>query len=309
MYYSPNQWLLFFFIYCFFGWVWETLYVSAKSHELVNRGFLHGPFLPIYGSGAIVILLSTIGVRDNLLLIYLFGLVSSTILEYFTGAAMEKLFGVRYWDYSKNRFNLNGHICLFVSLAWGVFAMILVRVVHPPIENLVLLIPENVVDISAIVLTLAVAVDTTVSAGEALDLKATLENLADSNEEIRKLQSRADFILALAEEDLHNFVEEREERTARFMDRFEANLQAARARRLAKLDRIADEAKAFYENAEENHEKLSEYLDILAEQRSKLRERTDRSYRRSSKILRRNPGAVSKRYRAELDEILELLKK
>lgn len=286
----------------------DSLCIS-KISRAGKSGFLHGPFLPIYGSGAIVILLSTIGVRDNLLLIYLFGLVSSTILEYFTGAAMEKLFGVRYWDYSKNRFNLNGHICLFVSLAWGVFAMILVRVVHPPIENLVLLIPENVVDISAIVLTLAVAVDTTVSAGEALDLKATLENLADSNEEIRKLQSRADFILALAEEDLHNFVEEREERTARFMDRFEANLQAARARRLAKLDCIADEAKAFYENAEENHEKLSEYLDILAEQRSKLRERTDRSYRRSSKILRRNPGAVSKRYRAELDEILELLKK
>ena len=61
--YTVSQWLLFFFIYCFMGWVWESCYVSAKSGKWVNRGFLHGPALPIYGSGAIVILVSTIGVR------------------------------------------------------------------------------------------------------------------------------------------------------------------------------------------------------------------------------------------------------
>lgn len=111
--YTVSQWFLFFFIYCFIGWVWESCYVSAKSGKWVNRGFLHGPALPIYGSGAIVILVSTIGVRESIPLIFLFGMISSTILEFVTGYCMERMFGVRYWDYSKKPFNLMGHICLF----------------------------------------------------------------------------------------------------------------------------------------------------------------------------------------------------
>lgn len=75
--------------------------MSAKSGKWVNRGFLHGPALPIYGSGAIVILVSTIGVRESIPLIFLFGMISSTILEFVTGYCMERMFGVRYWDYSK----------------------------------------------------------------------------------------------------------------------------------------------------------------------------------------------------------------
>ena len=86
--YTVSQWLLFFFIYCFMGWVWESCYVSAKSGKWVNRGFLHGPALPIYGSGAIVILVSTIGVRDSIPLIFLLGMLSSTILEFVTGYCM-----------------------------------------------------------------------------------------------------------------------------------------------------------------------------------------------------------------------------
>lgn len=89
--------------------------MSAKSGKWVNRGFLHGPALPIYGSGAIVILVSTIGVRDSIPLIFLLGMLSSTILEFVTGYCMERMFGVRYWDYSKKPFNLMGHICLFLQ--------------------------------------------------------------------------------------------------------------------------------------------------------------------------------------------------
>ena len=100
MYYNAGQWMLFFYIYCFLGWLWESTYVSVRRREWVNRGFMHGPFLPIYGSGAIVILFTTLAFRENLWMIYLLGMISATILEYFTGAAMEKLFHVRYWDYT-----------------------------------------------------------------------------------------------------------------------------------------------------------------------------------------------------------------
>lgn len=119
--YYLSQWVLFFFIYSFIGWVWESCYVSVRKRRWVNRGFMHGPMLPLYGSGALVILIVTIPVRENLILVFLVGMAGATILEYFTGAAMERLFHVRYWDYSRQPGNLNGHICPMASLCWGVF--------------------------------------------------------------------------------------------------------------------------------------------------------------------------------------------
>ena len=108
--YSAGQWVLLFFFYCFLGWVWESCYVSACRRQWVNRGFLHGPLLPIYGSGAILILFVTLPAQDHLWLVWLLGMIAATALEYVTGDVMERLFKVRYWDYSKKRFNLNGHI-------------------------------------------------------------------------------------------------------------------------------------------------------------------------------------------------------
>ena len=68
--YSISQWLLFFYIYCFIGWIWESCYVSVHEKKWVNRGFLHGPFLPIYGTGAIAILWATLPVANNYFLIF-----------------------------------------------------------------------------------------------------------------------------------------------------------------------------------------------------------------------------------------------
>ena len=69
--YDLSQWVLFFFLYSFLGWIWESCYVSVRKHRWVNRGFMHGPMLPLYGSGAMVVLIVTIPVRDNILLVFL----------------------------------------------------------------------------------------------------------------------------------------------------------------------------------------------------------------------------------------------
>ena len=92
--YTLGQWLLFFFCYSFCGWIWECCYVSARKRQWVNRGFLRGPLLPIYGTGAVIILLAVIPVRENPALVFLLGMLAATALEYVTGAAMEALFKV-----------------------------------------------------------------------------------------------------------------------------------------------------------------------------------------------------------------------
>ncbi len=165
---------LFFFLYCFLGWVWESCYVSAKQHRWVNRGFLHGPLLPIYGFGAVLILWATLPVRQSLPLIFLLGMLAATALEYVTGAAMEALFKVRYWDYSHQPCNLHGYICLTSSLAWGAFSILLVRVLHPPFEDLVLWLPPFLTDALACVLTIYTTADTVRSFQAAMDLREVL---------------------------------------------------------------------------------------------------------------------------------------
>ena len=113
--YDLSQWVLFFFLYSFLGWIWESCYVSVRKHRWVNRGFMHGPMLPLYGSGAMVVLIVTIPVRDNILLVFLMGMIGATILEYFTGITMERLFHVRYWDYRNLKFTVRGYICPVAS--------------------------------------------------------------------------------------------------------------------------------------------------------------------------------------------------
>lgn len=203
MYYTVSQWLIFFFIYCFFGWIWECCYVSVRKRKWVNRGFLHGPFLPIYGSGAIVILLSTIAVKDIVPLVFLLGMTASTILEFCTGCCMEKLFGVRYWDYSNLPLNFKGHICFFISLAWGGFSIILVCFIHKPIEALVIMIPKTIADIIALALSVYMAVDFTISINEAMDLRATLEKFTKENEQLKTYARRVEITATFAEEEFN----------------------------------------------------------------------------------------------------------
>lgn len=142
--YTWIQWLFFFFFYSFFGWCFESTYVSLHEKRFVNRGFIRGPFLPLYGTGALMMLIVSMPFRDNLILTYVAGCVGATVLEYITGVLMETLFKVRYWDYSHKKFNFQGQICLESSLAWGLLTILMTRIIHKPIEAFALWLPSSV---------------------------------------------------------------------------------------------------------------------------------------------------------------------
>lgn len=134
--YSALQWLSFFMIYSFFGWIFESTYCSIKEHKLLNRGFCHGPWIPLYGSGAVLMVLITQPYQDSIVLVYLSGIIGATLLELATGFAMFHIFKIRWWDYSAEPFNLDGYICLGASIAWGFLAVILTEVLHPMVLRL-----------------------------------------------------------------------------------------------------------------------------------------------------------------------------
>lgn len=311
-YYLP-QWVLFFFIYSFIGWVWESCYVSVRKRRWVNRGFMHGPMLPLYGSGAIVVLVSTIGVRENAALIFLLGMMAATVLEYFTGAAMERLFHVRYWDYSNQKLNLHGYICVTSSLCWGFFSVLLVRVVHVPVETAVLRIPLTVSEGAALVLSVAAAVDLTQSFNEAMDLKRILSQLEESREQIRKLQKKLKVAAEDAKEDYLRYSEERSRkrlsRKAAYLERIDMKRQERR-RQLEELSQRTEQllreeipSRVGDLIGEERREELSALLQNIRREIGKMGERTDRSYLHAARHLWRNPTAVSERFRDALDEL------
>lgn len=315
--YSLTQWLLIFYLYCFAGWIWECCYVSVRKGKWVNRGFLHGPLLPIYGSGAVVVLVSTLPVRTSIPLIYLFGTVSATILEFCTGFCMEKMFGVRYWDYSHKPFNVWGHICLGVSLGWGVFAVLMVRFVHMPVEKMILAIPTTVTDILALLITIGTAVDFTQSFNEAMDLKVMLEKISASKEQILMLAKRIEVAYAFAEDDYRQYRqrkigEKAAKRQARSRwDVFEENLKAKRDYTVEKLQSLSEQASAYFSshsNASDDREStLQQFLTRLEEQKLQIGARTDHEFKRLSRIIRRNPGAVSMLHKEELEEIKDMM--
>lgn len=337
--YTLGQWLLFFFLYCFLGWVWESCYVSAKQHRWVNRGFLHGPLLPIYGFGAVIILWATLPVRGSLPLIFLVGMLAATALEYVTGAAMEALFKVRYWDYSGKPFNLNGHICLTCSLAWGAFSVLLVKVLHPPFEDLVLRLPAFLADALACVLTVYFTADTVRSFQAAMDLREVLTRLTEENEDLRRLAKRAEVISAFAEEDLRRFREKTEVERLLRQELWEDTLQQLRDARIKRarrrqllleeslrrrttaklkaLDNIREALEAYRDRLETARDltgealearmaEVQQLLEQLRDREAVIRARTARRYRQSLRILRGNPSATAKAFSEALESLRKL---
>lgn len=209
--YTITEWLFFFYFYCFFGWCFESAYVSVRKRKLINRGFIRGPFLPLYGSGAILLLVVSRPFEGHWWAIYIAGCIGATILEYVTGVVMEALFKVRYWDYSKEKFNYKGHICLSSSLAWGGLTLLMNYVIHKPVEKVMYLLPESVLYLLVFGVTIYFVCDFSLSFKEALDFKDVLMRMDRVRDEVQKMQKRLDVVIAVAEDDWNTRKEEIEE--------------------------------------------------------------------------------------------------
>ena len=210
--YTLSQWIFFFYFYCFFGWCFESTYVSICQKKLVNRGFIRGPFLPLYGSGAIMMLLVSSPMKGNLVGIFIAGCLGATVLEYVTGVIMEALFKVRYWDYSHKKFNFRGQICLESSLCWGLLTILMTQFIHKPVESLAMMIPPRVLVLAVAVISVLFIADFVTSFQAAMDLRDILIKAEQARQELERVQKRLDVIIAVANNDREIKREKREER-------------------------------------------------------------------------------------------------
>ncbi len=251
-----NSWLVYFYFYCIFGWVFESTYVSLRTHKLTNRGFMKGPWLPLYGSGAILVLLVTLPYADHPVGVYFAGMIAATILEYVTGVVMVKLFKVRYWDYSYKKIQFQGHICLSSSLAWGGLSLLMVYVIHPPIVKFIAMWNENVVNVLTFIVTICMAYDFANAFREAMDLRA----LIIQAEELKK---RMEEVVAEKREAFAETVEERREQFAQSVAESKEQLAESRERLAESLD---ERKERFAETVSETRERIAESVAESKEQ-------------------------------------------
>lgn len=178
--------IAYFIIYSFFGWVMESVLKTYLQKKPVNSGFLYGPFCPIYGFGAIFMFLFLQGFRDNIILLFVIAFFSLSLWEYIVGWLLEKIFHTKYWDYTGNKFNIKGRVCLLNSLFWGFLGVIFIRYMHPFIAEKIDIIPANILTFNVIMISIAMITDTIVSAVKVTNIKAKLDKLKEITESLKE---------------------------------------------------------------------------------------------------------------------------
>lgn len=182
------KWFLLFTIYSVIGYILEVLEVSLKKKKVTNRGFLFGPVCPIYGFGGVAMCLASDPFKDSPILVFLISMATCTVIEYITSFLMEKLFRIRWWDYSNTPYNLNGRVCLQASLAFGALGMLFVYYLHPFFLSILDIFPNIVIWIATGLAAAAFLTDTIMSTIATTKIKYLVDGtMKDVTSQAKKL--------------------------------------------------------------------------------------------------------------------------
>ena len=170
---------LYLFIYSVLGWIIEMIYCRILQGKWTNRGFLFGPYCPIYGFGSLLIIYTLNNFDKYPIAVFFLGMLFTSILEYITSYLMEKVFNAKWWDYSHMKFNINGRVCLLNSLEFAILGLVLVYNVHPIVSKYVALIPNDTLQVISIALFTFIIIDTCSTIASLLNLKDKLSMLKE----------------------------------------------------------------------------------------------------------------------------------
>lgn len=177
-----------FFSYSVFGYIVETLFCSLIDKKIVfNRGFLIGPYLPIYGVASVLMTLVLTRYQNDFFNVFIMGAFICTTVEYLTSFILEKMFNTRWWDYTNQSFNVNGRVCLKNSVLFGIGGLAIVYFLDDYFEKLVSLFSYNVFICTNIILMILFFTDVTISYLTISKLRKNSELVKrDMTEEIKR---------------------------------------------------------------------------------------------------------------------------
>lgn len=283
-----------FIVYAFIGWCTEVAYAALDTGKFVNRGFLNGPYCPIYGCGVVIVVGLLTPLKDNRIILFAGSFVLTTVLEFITGYILEKVFHNKWWDYSDKPFNIKGYICLKFSILWGLACTFIMDAFHPMVYRIITWIPF-----------LPGVVIVCIFAGVFfLDLCITVSTILKFNKRLKLLDEMAVSIHKLSDEIGENIYENvvgAIEKSEEFKENH-AEL----------LEKIAETKEDIGELPERTKERIAEKREGIAEKKRQLAELTEKydslfaekniGFRR---LIKAFPGMKS----ADNNEMLEKFKK
>ena len=267
--------IIYFLVYSFLGYLSEVAYCSIGQHRLVNRGFLYGPWLPIYGFGGLLVVIFLDPVSQWPPLVFVLAFLLTSLLEYFTSWALERLFSVKLWDYSRMKVNINGRVCLLNSTLFGIMGIVTVRIAEPIVADIIAAIPSAVLVPLSHFIVAAVSVDTSLSVMKMIHFR---QGLALIREKRKDIEERTKALVAAGKKELA------EELRARL----EEDLQKYRDRFLLKASHVARSNPSMSARNEE----IRRQIEVIA---SWSRER--------AALRRRQKAEVAELDREKLDEL------
>lgn len=184
--YTVFELLSYFIIYSMAGWLMESIVRSISERKIINTGFLNGPMCPIYGIGAIIMLLFLSNFKDNIFLLFILGFLVLSIWEYIVGVLLEKMFQTKYWDYSDQKWNIQGRVCLINSLCWGILGIIFIYFIHPFVQAQVMKINPMAFQVIMYLITLIFVIDLINSIIKTKNIKSSLQKIEMLNQQIKQ---------------------------------------------------------------------------------------------------------------------------
>jgi uncharacterized membrane protein len=186
-----DQYFLYFFIYAMIGYIIEVIYCSIPLKRLVNRGFLHGPYLPIYGFGALLVVIPLMFFNAHPILVFCIAVLLPSMLEYKTSFLLEKIFHTKLWDYSKNFANINGRVCLLNSTLFGLMGLGATYYLHPALTRAVSTVPDHILHPLSSALLFIISIDATSSVYRMASFQ---KQLTEFRTRVREVEERIELL-------------------------------------------------------------------------------------------------------------------
>lgn len=164
----------------------ESIFRSFCEKKLINTGFLYGPFCPIYGLGAIIMILLLDVFKTNIFVLFLMSVLILTAWEYVVGWLLEKIFKTKYWDYSDHKFNIKGRVCLTNSIAWGILGVIFTKYLNEFVFNIINKIPNNINIILLVIVSIYLIIDIIISVIDMGTLKNNIDRLSEIGKNLKE---------------------------------------------------------------------------------------------------------------------------
>lgn len=252
-------------IYAVIGWCTEVSYAALDTGKFVNRGFLNGPYCPIYGCGVLLVVVILTPLKENLLILYFGSVILTSVIEFLTGYLLEKVFHNKWWDYSDKPYNIKGYICLKFSLFWGFACTFIMLIIHPIIYGVIQIVPYILGLVALCIILLFFAIDCGITVATILKFNQRLKMM---NEIAQKIHSISDEI----GENIYENVTEALEKTEEFKESHEEQILRITEKRDEITENITQRKDDIKENITEKTQEVKIGMEVRKIELEQLKE-------------------------------------